>query len=88
MKLRWLTGALALAAFSAAPWMVAQQDPQSQPTQNPQTQAPPSQSPQQVPTTDPDEGKPKASDVQNAPKKDPGALPTQDDSQLLSLIHI
>src|SRR5262252_337589 len=85
MKLRWLAGALALAAFSAAPWMVAQQDPQNQPTQNPQTQAPPpSQSPQQAPapTSDPDDGKPKASDVQNAPKKAPGVLPTQDDSQI------
>ncbi len=83
MKLRWLTGALALAAFGAAPWMVAQQDPQNQPTQNPQTQAPPpSQSPQQVPTTDPDDGQPKAGDMKNAPRKDPGALPTQDDSAL------
>jgi len=85
MKLRWLAGALALAAFSAAPWMVAQQDPQNQPTQNPQTQAPPpSQSPQQAPapTSDPDDGKPKASDIQNAPKKAPGVLPTQDDSQI------
>ena len=82
MKLRWLASALALAAFGAAPWLVAQQDPQNQPTQNPQTQAPPSQLPQQVPTSDPDEGKPKASDMKNAPKKDPGALPTQDDSDL------
>jgi len=83
MKVRWLTGALALAAFGAAPWIVAQQDPQSQPTQNPQTQAPPSsQAPQQVPTTDPDAGKPKAGDMKDVPKKDPGALPTQDDSAL------
>src|SRR6476659_3638913 len=85
MKLRWLAGALALAAFGAAPWMVAQQDPQNQPTQNPQTQAPPpSQSPQQAPapTSDPDDGKPKASDIQNAPKKAPAALPSQDDSQI------
>ena len=85
MKLRWLAGSLALAAFGAAPWMVAQQDPQNQPTQNPQTQAPPpSQSPQQAPapTSDPDDGKPKASDIQNAPKKAPGVLPTQDDSQI------
>src|SRR5215475_11294701 len=85
MKLRWLAGALALVAFGAAPWMVAQQDPQNQPTQNPQTQAPPpSQSPQQAPapTSDPDDGKPKASDIQNAPKKAPGVLPTQDDSQI------
>ena len=84
MKLRWLTGALALAAFGAAPWMVAQQDPQNQPNPNPQTQAPPSQSPQQVPTSDPDEGKPKASDMKNAPKKDKGpeALPVQEDSAI------
>ena len=87
MKLRWLAGALALAAFGAAPWMVAQQDPQNHPPQNPQTQAPPpSQSPQQAPaptpTSDPDDGKPKARDIQNAPKKAPGVLPTQDDSQI------
>jgi predicted Zn-dependent protease len=92
MKLRWLAGALALAAFGAAPWMVAQtpgQDPQNQPgtqtpqTQTPQTQNPPSQSPQKAPpTTDPDDGQPKASDIQNAPKKGPAALPTQEDSQI------
>ncbi len=92
MKLRWLAGALALAAFGVAPWMVAQttgQDPQNQPTtqtpqsQSPQTQAPPSQSPQKAPpSTDPDDGQPKASDIQNAPKKAPAALPTQDDSQI------
>lgn len=87
MKLRWLAGALALAAFGAGPWMVAQttgQDPQNQPTtQTPQTQTPPSQSPQKAPpTADPDDGQPKASDIQNAPKKGPEALPTQDDSQI------
>ncbi|HVN19172.1 MAG TPA: M48 family metallopeptidase [Dongiaceae bacterium] len=86
MKLRWLAGALAMAAFGAAPWMVAQtpgQDPtQSPQNQPPQTQAPPSQSPQQVPTDDPDAGKPKAGDIQNAPKKAPGALPTQADSDI------
>jgi predicted Zn-dependent protease len=87
MKLRWLAGALALAAFGAAPWMVAQtpgQDPQNQPgTQTPQTQNPPSQSPQKAPpSTDPDDGQPKASDIQNAPKKGPAALPVQEDSQI------
>jgi predicted Zn-dependent protease len=92
MKLRWLPGALALAAFGAAPWMVAQtpgQDPQNQPgtqtpqTQTPQTQNPTSQSPQKAPpTTDPDDGQPKASDIQNAPKKAPAALPVQEDSQI------
>jgi predicted Zn-dependent protease len=87
MKLRWLAGALALAAFVAVPWMVAQtpgQDPQNQPTtQTPQTQNPPSQSPQKAPpTTDPDDGQPKASDIQNAPKKGPAALPVQEDSQI------
>jgi beta-barrel assembly-enhancing protease len=92
MKLRWLAGALALAAFGAAPWIVAQtpgQDPQNQPgtqtpqTQTPQTQNPPSQSPQKAPpTTDPDDGQPKASDIQNAPKKGPAALPVQEDSQI------
>jgi predicted Zn-dependent protease len=87
MKFRWLAGALAVAAFVAAPWMVAQttgQDPQNQPgTQTPQTQNPPSQSPQKAPpSTDPDDGQPKASDMQNAPKRAPAALPTQDDSQI------
>jgi beta-barrel assembly-enhancing protease len=92
MKLRWLAGALAMAAFGAAPWMVAQtpgQDPQNQPgtqtpqSQTPQTQNPPSQSPQKAPpTTDPDDGQPKASDIQNAPKKGPAALPVQEDSQI------
>src|SRR5215469_11619650 len=87
MKLRWLAGALAVAAFSAAPWMTAQtsgQDPQNQPprTQAPPTQTPPSQSPQKAPPTNPDDGQIKARDIQNAPKKDPGALPVQDDSQI------
>src|SRR5215831_7518744 len=88
MKLRWLAGALAVAAFSAAPWMAAQttgQDPQTQTpqTQTPQTQTPPSQSPKQAPpNSDPDDGQPKASDIQNAPKKAPAALPVQDDSQI------
>jgi predicted Zn-dependent protease len=88
MKLRWLACALAVAAFSAAPWVAAQttgQDPQTQPpqTQAPQTQNPPSQSPKQAPpSSDPDDGQPKASDIQNAPKKGPAALPVQDDSQI------
>jgi predicted Zn-dependent protease len=88
MKLKWLAGALAVAAFSAAPWMAAQttgQNPQTQTpqTQTPQPQTPPSQSPKQAPPgSDPDDGQPKASDIQNAPKKPPAALPTQDDSQI------
>src|SRR6201987_1654628 len=87
MKLRWLAGALALAAFGAASWMVAQttgQDPQNQPTtQTPPPQTSPSKSPQSAPpTTDPDDGQPKASDIQNAPKKAPAALPVQEDSQI------
>jgi predicted Zn-dependent protease len=91
MKLKWLAGALAMAAFVAVPWMAAQtpgQDPQNQPgspqSQTPQTQNPPSQSPQKAPppTTDPDDGQPKASDIQNAPKKGPAALPIQEDSQI------
>ena len=70
MKFRWLAIAIGLAAFSAAPWTLAQ-------TQNP------GQSPQtQTPTTDPDAGHPKAGDVQNAPKQKPAALPTQDDSDI------
>ena len=90
MKLRWLAGTLAMMAFVATPFLVAQtpgqdpqtQTPQTQPQPVPQTQAPPSQVPQQVPTSDPDAGKPKASDIQNAPKKDDAALPVQDDSQI------
>jgi len=91
MKLKWLAGALAMAAFVAVPWMAAQtpgQDPQNQPgspqSQTPQTQNPPSQSPQKAPppTADPDDGQPKASDIQNAPKKGPAALPIQEDSQI------
>jgi len=84
MKLRWLAGALALAAFGTAPWTVAQtnpQDPQNPQTQTPQTQAPPSQSPKQSPK-DPDDGEIKARDIQNAPKKAPAALPSQDDSAI------
>ena len=89
MKLRWLATTVAVAAFSASPWIVAQTAPGQGPGQNPQsptTQAPP-QTPQQappsqVPTSDPDAGQPKASDIQNAPKKAPEALPTQDDSQI------
>jgi len=86
MKLRWLAGGLALAAFSAGPWMAAQtpgQDPQAGNPQTPTTQSPQQQTPpSQVPTADPDAGHPKASDVQNAPQKPPAALPTQDDSQI------
>jgi beta-barrel assembly-enhancing protease len=97
MKLRLLAGALAMAAFSAVPWTLAQtqtptsgQDPTQ--TQTPQTQTPPpsqtptqsqpQSQPSQVPGSDQDANQPKASDVQNAPKKDPAALPTQDDSQI------
>src|SRR5271155_2184774 len=69
MKLRWLAIAVALAAFSAGPWTLAQ-------AQNPgQTQT-------QPPTSDPDNGQPKAGDVQNAPAQPPANLPTQDDSQM------
>jgi predicted Zn-dependent protease len=92
MKLRWLASALALAAFSASPWMVAQtqtpgQDPQNPnpQSQTPQTQTPTPQdkSPQsKVPNSDPDDGQPKASDIQNAPKKGPGVLPSKDDSDI------
>jgi len=79
MKLRGWGIAVALAAFSAGPWTLAQtQDPGQ--TQAPtQTQAP---SQTQTPTHDPDNGQPKASDVQNAPAQAPAALPTQDDSQI------
>jgi predicted Zn-dependent protease len=84
MKFQWLASAVALAAFSAAPWMQAQtpsptQDPSQQ---QPQTQQQPQQPQSQPPTSDPDQGQPKASDVQNAPPQKPAALPTQDDSQI------
>jgi beta-barrel assembly-enhancing protease len=70
MKLRWLASAIAMAAFSAGPWMLAQSQT---PGQDPQTQ---------TPTSDPDAGQPKAGDVQNAPAQKPAALPTQDDGDI------
>lgn len=91
MKLRWLASAVAMAAFSAGPWMWAQtQTPGSSqdPNQQPQTQTPnqtPTQTQQQPQSKNPgptDDGQPKAADVQNAPKPAPAALPTQDDSQI------
>jgi beta-barrel assembly-enhancing protease len=89
MKLRWVAISVALAAFSAGPWTLAQtQDPNQNPGQNnpPQTQPGPSQTPAQtqtpVPTQDPDNGQPKAGDVQNAPKQAPAALPTKDDDAI------
>jgi len=66
---------VAVATYSAVPWMLAQtQDPGQTQTQT--------QSKTQTPTQDPDQGQPKAADVQNAPKQAPAALPTQDDSQI------
>jgi beta-barrel assembly-enhancing protease len=95
MKLRWLTGAVAVAAFSAGPWLMAQtqtpgQDPtqtqpQSQPQSQPQTQPqsqPQSQPQDKNPSPDTDQGQPKASDIQNAPKPPAGQLPTKDDSDI------
>jgi beta-barrel assembly-enhancing protease len=70
MKFRWLASAIAMAAFSAGPWMLAQSQT---PGQDPQTQ---------TPTSDPDAGQPKAGDVQNAPAQKPAALPTQDDGDI------
>ena len=75
MKSRWFAISVVVAAFSAAPWTLAQtQDPGQTQTQTPTKT--------QTPTQDPDQGKPKAADVQNAPKQAPAALPTQDDSQI------
>jgi len=71
MQLRWLATAVALLAFSASPWTLAQAQTTGQ---NPQTQPPPG--------TDPDAGQPKAGDVQNAPAQQPAALPTKDDDQI------
>jgi len=84
MKLRWPAIAVAVAAFSAAPWMLAQtQTPGQDPTQQNPNQAPPPNQPQQVPgPTDQDKGQPKSGDVQNAPKQPPAALPTQNDADI------
>jgi predicted Zn-dependent protease len=71
MKLRRLAISVALAAFSAGPWTLAQaQNPGQTPTQT------------QPPTSDPDQGQPKAGDIQNAPAQPPANLPSQDDSQI------
>src|SRR5580658_5475784 len=86
MKSRFLAGAVATAALSVAPWMLAQTNPTQDPTQQtPQTQ--PQQSPTQTqpqsPTTPvPDQTGPKAGDIQNAPKQKPDALPDKEDSQI------
>jgi beta-barrel assembly-enhancing protease len=85
MKLRWPAIAVALAAFSAGPWTLAQ-NPSQDPTQNP-NQAPPQTQPQTQPQTTPgptdqDKGQPKAADVQNAPKQPPAALPTANDADI------
>ena len=72
MKLRWLTGAVAVAALSTGSWLMAQTSPTQDPTQTQTpTQPQPQTQPQdktQAPTDDRDQGQPKASDVQNAPK--------------------
>jgi beta-barrel assembly-enhancing protease len=83
MKFRWLAIAVALAAFSALPWTMAQtQQPGQDPgqTQNPGQTQPQTQTP--VPVPDPDKGQPKAGDIQNAPPQPVPTLPTQDDSQI------
>jgi len=87
MKLRWLAIAVALAAFSAGPWIQAQTPTSTQGQDQPQTQTPAQTQTQQQPQTqtpgsDQDKDQPKASDVQNAPKPQPATLPTQDDSQI------
>jgi len=85
MKSRWLAISVAMAAFSAGPWIVAQtQTPGQAPTQAPTQTPPPTQTPTQTqtPSHDPDNGQPKASDVQNAPKQAPAALPTKYDDQI------
>ncbi len=86
MKLRWLTGAVAVAALSTGSWLMAQTSPTQDPTQTQTpTQPQPQTQPQdktQAPTDDPDRGQPKASDVQNAPKPAPAQLPTKDDADI------
>ena len=66
MQVRWLATAVAMLAFSASPWTLAQAQTTGQ----------------QVPTSDPDAGQPKAGDMQNAPAQQPAALPTKDDDQV------
>jgi beta-barrel assembly-enhancing protease len=66
MQVRWLATAVAMLAFSASPWTLAQAQTTGQ----------------QAPTSDPDAGQPKAGDVQNAPAQQPAALPTKDDDQI------
>jgi beta-barrel assembly-enhancing protease len=66
MQVRWLATAVAMLAFSASPWTLAQAQTTGQ----------------QAPTNDPDQGQPKAGDVQNAPAQQPAALPTKDDDQI------
>ena len=81
MKLRWWAIAVALAAFSAGPWTLAQTpDPSQTPTQTQTPTQSPTQS--QTPTHDPDNGQPKAGDMQNAPQQAPAALPTKDEDQI------
>jgi predicted Zn-dependent protease len=87
MKTRWVALSVALAAFGAGSWMVAQtqdpnQNPQNVPVQTQPAQNNPNQTQTQTPTHDPDEGKPKAGDIQNAPKQAPAALPTKDDAAI------
>lgn len=79
MKLRWWAIAVALAAFSAGPWTLAQTP---NPSQTPTQTQTPTQSPTQTPTHDPDNGQPKAGDMQNAPQQAPAALPTKDEDQI------
>jgi len=87
MKLRWLVGAVVLAALSAGTLMFAQSSPSQDPTQQAPQQTPTQTQPQaqpQGPTgpSAPDQTGPKASDVQNAPKPNPDALPTKEDDQI------
>jgi predicted Zn-dependent protease len=87
MKSRFFAAAVATAALSVAPCMLAQTSPTQDPTQQtPQTQAPqqsPTQTQPQGPGTPvPDQTGPKAGDIQNAPKQKPDALPDKEDSQI------
>lgn len=66
MQLKWLATAVALLAFSAGPWTLAQAQTEGQ----------------QVPTRDPDAGQPEAGDAQDAPAQHPATLPTKDDDQI------
>ncbi|HTS37883.1 MAG TPA: M48 family metallopeptidase [Candidatus Solibacter sp.] len=76
MKLRWLVGAVALAAFSAVPWTFAQTSPGQDPTQTqPSTQTPAPT----TPTQDPQNPNNPQSHDPNGPQSQPRNTPPSTD---------